>query len=50
MEMNGRLGLQKKVEVGANVGLDFEPAAIHIMRFNETEVDFYQRLEDYQQS
>ncbi|EJE97322.1 ABC transporter ATP-binding protein [Liquorilactobacillus mali] len=40
----------KKVKVGANVGLDFDPEAIHIMRFNETETEFYQRLENYQGS
>jgi spermidine/putrescine transport system ATP-binding protein len=33
--------------VGEVVGLDFEPEAIHVMRFNETEEDFDARIEEY---
>lgn len=33
--------------VGEMVGLDFEPEAIHVMRFNETEEDFDARIEEY---
>jgi spermidine/putrescine transport system ATP-binding protein len=33
--------------VGEVVGLDFEPEAIHVMRFNETEADFDARIEEY---
>lgn len=37
----------KKAEVGATIGLDFDPEAIHIMRLNESEEDFDRRLESY---
>ena len=37
----------KKAEVGQEIGLDFEPEAIHIMRLNESEEDFDKRLESY---
>ena len=37
----------KKAEVGAEVGLDFDPEAIHIMRLNETEEEFDARIEAY---
>ena len=37
----------KKAEVGVEIGLDFDPEAIHIMRLNETEEDFDKRLEAY---
>ena len=37
----------KKADVGAKIGLDFEPDAIHIMRPNETEEEFDARLESY---
>lgn len=37
----------KKAEVGAEIGLDFDPEAIHVMRLNETEEDFDKRLEAY---
>lgn len=37
----------KKAEVGAQVGLNFEPEAIHIMRLNETEEEFDARIEAY---
>lgn len=37
----------KKVEAGASIGLDFEPEAIHVMRFGETEEEFDKRLEIY---
>lgn len=37
----------KKAEVGAEIGLDFDPEAIHVMRPNETEEEFDKRLEAY---
>lgn len=37
----------KKATVGEWIGLDFEPAAIHVMRFNETEEEFDKRIEEY---
>lgn len=37
----------KKADVGAKIGLDFEPEAIHVMRLNESEEDFDKRLESY---
>jgi spermidine/putrescine transport system ATP-binding protein len=37
----------KQAEVGAQVGLDFDPEAIHIMRLNETEEEFDARIEAY---
>lgn len=37
----------KKAEVGAHIGLDFDPEAIHVMRLNESEEDFDKRLESY---
>ena len=37
----------KKADVGAQIGLDFEPEAIHVMRLNESEADFDKRLESY---
>jgi spermidine/putrescine transport system ATP-binding protein len=37
----------KKAEVGAQVGLDFDPESIHIMRLNETEEEFDARIEAY---
>ena len=38
----------KKVIAGSKVGLFFEPDAIHVMRFNESEEDFDARLEQYE--
>lgn len=37
----------KKASVGEEIGLDFDPEAIHVMRLNETEEDFDKRLESY---
>ena len=37
----------KKADVGQEIGLDFDPEAIHIMRLNESEEDFDKRLESY---
>ena len=37
----------RKVQVGEKIGLHFEPEAIHVMRFNESEEDFDRRLEQY---
>ncbi|AWE06516.1 spermidine/putrescine ABC transporter ATP-binding protein [Lysinibacillus sp. 2017] len=37
----------KKADVGEEIGLDFDPEAIHVMRLNETEEDFDKRLEAY---
>lgn len=37
----------KKAAVGEEIGLDFDPEAIHVMRLNETEEEFDKRLESY---
>jgi len=37
----------KKAAVGDEIGLDFDPEAIHVMRLNETEEEFDKRLESY---
>ncbi|CAG9607831.1 Spermidine/putrescine import ATP-binding protein PotA [Pseudoneobacillus rhizosphaerae] len=37
----------KKAVVGEEIGLYFDPEAIHVMRFNETEEEFDKRLEAY---
>ncbi|WP_106191383.1 ABC transporter ATP-binding protein [Alkalibacterium olivapovliticus] len=37
----------KKTEPGRRVGLQFEPQDIHIMRINETEESFDERIENY---
>ncbi|WP_322923429.1 ABC transporter ATP-binding protein [Paenibacillus campi] len=37
----------RKAEPGSRIGLDFEPEAIHVMRFGESEEDFDRRLEGY---
>lgn len=37
----------KKAEVGAKIGLDFDPEAIHVMRLGESEEAFDARLESY---
>ncbi|MEK4497214.1 ABC transporter ATP-binding protein [Ureibacillus sp. FSL W8-0352] len=37
----------KKAEVGEEIGLNFNPEAIHVMRLNETEEEFDKRLESY---
>ena len=37
----------KKADVGAEIGLNFDPEAIHVMRLNESEEDFDRRLESY---
>ncbi|MBS4174646.1 ABC transporter ATP-binding protein [Bacillus sp. FJAT-49736] len=37
----------KKAVVGDEIGLDFDPEAIHVMRFGETEEEFDKRLEGY---
>lgn len=37
----------KKVDVGADIGLRFEPKDIHVMRIGESEADFDRRLEAY---
>ncbi|SDM93292.1 spermidine/putrescine transport system ATP-binding protein [Fictibacillus solisalsi] len=37
----------KKAAVGDEIGLYFDPEAIHVMRFGETEADFDRRLEAY---
>ncbi|GMK40259.1 spermidine/putrescine import ATP-binding protein PotA [Paenibacillus sp. CCS19] len=37
----------KKATVDEWIGLDWEPAAIHVMRFNETEEEFDKRIEAY---
>lgn len=37
----------RKVSIGEKIGLYFEPEAIHVMRFNESEEDFDKRIEQY---
>lgn len=37
----------KKAAVGEEIGLTFDPEAIHVMRFGETEEEFDKRLEAY---
>ncbi|MDE3839013.1 spermidine/putrescine ABC transporter ATP-binding protein [Bacillus methanolicus] len=37
----------KKVKVGDEIGLHFDPEAIHVMRLGETEEEFDKRLENY---
>ncbi|RLL42707.1 ABC transporter ATP-binding protein [Oceanobacillus piezotolerans] len=37
----------KSVNVDDDIGLKFEPEAIHVMRFDETEEDFDKRLDSY---
>ncbi|MDR0922551.1 MAG: ABC transporter ATP-binding protein [Lactobacillales bacterium] len=37
----------RKAMVGEEIGLDFTPEDIHIMRFNETEEEFDARIEEY---
>ncbi|CAM3358693.1 ABC transporter ATP-binding protein [Saccharibacillus brassicae] len=39
----------KRAEVGAQIGLTFDPEAIHVMRFGETEEEFDRRLEAYEE-
>lgn len=39
----------RKTEVHTVTGLDFEPEAIHVMRFGESEEEFDRRLEGYDQ-
>ncbi|NLK09192.1 MAG: ABC transporter ATP-binding protein [Firmicutes bacterium] len=39
----------KKAVVGEEVGLDFEPGDIHVMRLGETEAEFDKRLESYEE-
>jgi spermidine/putrescine transport system ATP-binding protein len=39
----------KKAQVGDEIGLYFEPEAIHVMRFGETEEEFDKRLEAYEE-
>lgn len=40
----------KKAEIGGEIGLRFEPAAIHVMRLGETEEAFDKRLEAYEEA
>ncbi|MFC7363632.1 MULTISPECIES: ABC transporter ATP-binding protein [Bhargavaea] len=40
----------RKAQVGDEIGLDFDPEAIHVMRLNESEEDFDRRLESYEVS
>jgi spermidine/putrescine transport system ATP-binding protein len=39
----------KKAELGSEIGLRFDPEAIHVMRFGETEEEFDRRLEAYEE-
>lgn len=38
-----------KTQVGAQVGLTFDPEDIHVMRYNESEEDFDARLDSYEE-
>lgn len=38
----------KRATVGERIGLHFDPEAIHVMRFGETEEEFDKRLESYE--
>ncbi|KQL52332.1 spermidine/putrescine ABC transporter ATP-binding protein [Heyndrickxia shackletonii] len=40
----------KKAVVGDEIGLNFDPEAIHVMRFGETEEEFDKRLEAYNEA
>jgi len=40
----------KKAIVGDEIGLNFDPEAIHVMRFGETEEEFDKRLEAYNEA
>ena len=40
----------KKAQVGDEIGLRFDPEAIHVMRFGETEEEFDKRLEAYEEA
>jgi len=40
--------INKKANVGSDVGLYFEPEAIHIMVPGETEEEFDKRIESYE--
>ncbi len=40
----------RKAEVGSQIGLSFDPEAIHVMRFGETEEEFDKRLEAYEEA
>lgn len=40
----------RKAVVGDEIGLDFDPEAIHVMRFGETEEEFDKRLEAYNEA
>ena len=37
----------KKATVGDEIGLNFEPEDIHVMRIGETEEEFDRRIEEY---
>lgn len=39
----------QKAELGSEIGLKFDPEAIHVMRFGETEEEFDRRLEAYEE-
>ena len=47
-DMNGSYR-QLKAEVGSEVGLYFDPEAIHIMVPGETEEEFDKRIESYEE-
>lgn len=40
----------KKAVEGSTVGVDFDKESLHVMRKNESETDFYNRLEKYTES
>ncbi|MMZ63923.1 Spermidine/putrescine import ATP-binding protein PotA [compost metagenome] len=39
----------KRADPGSEIGLYFDPEAIHVMRFGETEEEFDRRLEAYEE-
>ena len=48
--MSGLSILQDKAKVGDEIGLHFDPEAIHVMRYGETEEEFDKRLEAYDEA
>ena len=46
-EMSGLSIRQRKLKSAMKLVFDFEPEAIHVMRFGETEEEFDKRLEAY---
>lgn len=49
MNHQWRIHSTQKVKIGAQMSLSFEPEAIHVMRYNETEEAFNARLSQYEE-